>query len=189
MSDINWDSVATAGATAALVTWAFEYLAKPRLEARKERILDAYRSRRELTSSLLSVAACATRYIAISSVEDPVASMAAERDRQFQRMIDLSKEMLDGAERHAGTWGNFGAGTVTGLVTALYVRLTITEDDKRLETAERVKELSLLAFTGFNHPRLWELPSCLRAHMKLRYVVSELTGVHVGPNWTRPRNT
>lgn len=41
MPSINWDTVSTAGATALVVTLAVEYVAKPRLEARKEAILDA----------------------------------------------------------------------------------------------------------------------------------------------------
>jgi hypothetical protein len=59
---INWDTVSTAGATALVVTLVVEYVAKPRLEARKEAILDALRSRREVQALVLRMTVAAQRY-------------------------------------------------------------------------------------------------------------------------------
>jgi hypothetical protein len=60
---INWSTVWTAGATALFVTLAIEYVAKPRLEARKEQILDALRARGEVKALVTRMSFAAMRYV------------------------------------------------------------------------------------------------------------------------------
>lgn len=62
MIQINWDAVLTAGATAAIVTLTFEYLAKPRLEARKQRIVDAHKMRQDFERSVRELTRFSVRY-------------------------------------------------------------------------------------------------------------------------------
>jgi hypothetical protein len=104
---INWDTVATAGATALVVTLAVEYVAKPRLEARKEAILDALRARREVQALVMRMTVAAQRYMQdMPDGVDPKlrARWATERNRQYAVMEELALKLSDEMPRYAGTF-------------------------------------------------------------------------------------
>jgi len=104
---INWDTVSTAGATALVVTLAVEYVAKPRLEARKEAILDALRSRREVQALVLQMTVAAQRYAEdMPDGIDPQlrTRWATERNRQYAVLEELVLKLSDEVPRYAGTF-------------------------------------------------------------------------------------
>ncbi len=64
----NLDAVLTSAIVAALVTLGIEFAAKPRLEARKIRILDAHQRRRDLVDALRELLRCSRRAAARDQV-------------------------------------------------------------------------------------------------------------------------
>lgn len=107
MPSINWDTVATAAATAAIVTLVVEYAAKPRLEARKERILAAHRSRRELSIAIRGICVTAA-FLGIDMPKDAVGAartkLLAERARKYEQMCEQARRMFDLVDAHAATY-------------------------------------------------------------------------------------
>jgi hypothetical protein len=95
---VNWATVETAAVTAGVVTMLVEYAAKPRLEARKERILAAHRHRRDL----LHLIADLTQSAIFLSEEIPAGAdpqlqdrFRAERQRQTERLQAKTIELFD----------------------------------------------------------------------------------------------
>lgn len=88
LSSVDWNTVRTAGATAVFVTLAVEYIAKPRMEARKERILEDARLRRDLVTAImdltLSAAILITDVPADASAEVKQ-TLREERRRHYER--------------------------------------------------------------------------------------------------------
>ena len=106
---VNWDTVATAGATAMFVTLVIEYLAKPRLEARKERILSHFRDRRDLGVLVTKISLAARRFT--EPMPDDVEpklreTWNRERDRQFTLMRELVLKLSDDVDRYARVYRN-----------------------------------------------------------------------------------
>jgi len=89
--------------TSALVSGAvaigFEVVAKPRLDARKERILTYFRSRQQFESNLQRLRVTSglwSNYEYPSDIsEESRKQLDGERERGFQRMDDVSKELVD----------------------------------------------------------------------------------------------
>ncbi|MBG0818921.1 hypothetical protein [Planomonospora sp. ID82291] len=103
---INLAAAVVAGVTSIVVTLLVEYAAKPRLEARKERILDAVRARRKLTATLLDIGlAAAVLREDLPAIADPVVQqkVRAERARQYKRLEELGQELVDGSGRYLVT--------------------------------------------------------------------------------------
>lgn len=173
MPSINWDTVATSAITALTVTLATEYVAKPRLEARKERILAALRSRRELSAALTAIALPAA-FLAVDMPTDaePQArdSLRAERRRQYERMRDQAQTLMDNMDRHASTFHSMPMklvmeyiGTVHGVMLSAR-----TQHDK----AKYIHNLSLqmaLILDG----RWWQIVARLRALQKFQQMVEQ----------------
>jgi hypothetical protein len=107
--EIDWSTVTTAAATAlvvtSVVTVSVEYLAKPRLEARKERILDQLRARRALIALIVDLTFSADA-VAVDVPKDADAAarerILAERRRHYVRMGELTLELSDHVGKYAG---------------------------------------------------------------------------------------
>lgn len=101
---IAWDTVATAGATAVFVTLAVEYLAKPGMEARKERILEDARLRRDLVTAIMDLTLSAS-FLLIDIPPEASAevkqSLRDERRRHYERMSARINALHDDAGRYA----------------------------------------------------------------------------------------
>jgi len=104
---MNWDTVLTSAGTAIAVTVAVEYFAKPRLEARKERILSAHRSRDELIAALVPIAQAAEMLLG-ETPKDVSREMRdrfrAERQRQYDRLQEQVQHLYDDVGRYSGTY-------------------------------------------------------------------------------------
>lgn len=99
----KWDAVVSAVITAAIVTLVVEYLAKPRLEARKERILQVVRTRHTLGDVLLEIGLAArtiTEEVAADAPPDVVDAFNSERDRQYQRLRERVLQLFDESGRY-----------------------------------------------------------------------------------------
>jgi hypothetical protein len=88
-------TVLVSALVSALVALGIEYAAKPRIEARKELLLEGYRRRRELLGHLDTIS-----MIAASWSELP----AGERDRQWQRLAAMTETMFDNAWLYAASY-------------------------------------------------------------------------------------
>jgi hypothetical protein len=104
---IDWGTVWQATVTAVLVTLLIEYLAKPRLEARKARVLDALAARRELAASLVSVGLAAG--FLKEAVPPPGEGISREpilleRARQLQQLRERTQALYDNAGRYASVY-------------------------------------------------------------------------------------
>jgi hypothetical protein len=93
--------VLIAALTSAVVALGIEWLAKPRLDARKERILSARRARDAFGSRLLQIEVLAALWKDLPPVPAPAASQAerqrlrAERDRTMDQVGDITAAMFD----------------------------------------------------------------------------------------------
>ncbi|MEV7227288.1 hypothetical protein AB0M79_09735 [Polymorphospora sp. NPDC051019] len=109
MSTINWTTVITAATTAGLVTIAVEYAAKPRLEARKDRILETLRNRRELVATALS-AALTTEFLLHDLPADADRELRdtfrAERKRHYERVQQQVQTLYDSIGKYGTLYRN-----------------------------------------------------------------------------------
>jgi len=85
-----------------LVALGIEYAAKPRLEARKEELLELHRRRRELKAMLLKI-------MTLSAMWAPYAAggaseLNAEMDRAMGQLDDMTRQLFDDVEWYAGTF-------------------------------------------------------------------------------------
>jgi len=97
-------TVAVAAAVSGLVALGIEYAAKPRLEARKEELLELHRRRRELKAMLLKI-------MTLSAMWGPYAAGgASELDGEMARALgqldDMTRKLFDDVEWYAGTFSS-----------------------------------------------------------------------------------
>ncbi|MFG1849612.1 hypothetical protein [Micromonospora carbonacea] len=173
MPTINWDTVATAAATAMFVTLAVEYAAKPRLEARKERILDGLRSRNELVSAIANVSVPAgllTLDIPKEASADVRQNLLEERRRQYERLRNLVQSMQDNAVRHVKTYPVRWRGFALRYIACVQgVMLSARTQHRK---AELIMELSIQMVTILEG-RWWRPMPVVRAAQKLDQVIRE----------------
>lgn len=95
-------TVLVSASVSGVVALAIEYVAKPRLEARKEELLELHRRRRELNAILL-------RLTTLSAMWAPYIAMRAsvldsEIDRARGQIDEMTRKMWDDIEWYAGTF-------------------------------------------------------------------------------------
>jgi hypothetical protein len=170
MPSINWDTVTTSAVTALLVTLAVEYAAKPRLEVRKERILAAHRTRREVPEMIAAIAISAGTFLAVSEPKgmkgDERDAFITERNRQYERLRIRVQDAADNIDRHGRTFTDRPMMLVMGFIgTAQGIMLsTRTRHDK----ARMVYDMSRQAATALDG-RWW--PARTRASWELQRLV------------------
>ncbi|MFI7545482.1 hypothetical protein [Actinoplanes sp. NPDC049599] len=158
MPSINWDTVSTAGATALVVTLAVEYVAKPRLEARKEAILDALRARREVQALVLRMTVAAQRYAAdMPDGVDPRlrTKWATERNRQYAVLEELVLKLSDEVPRYASTFRQPLRDLVVQVAyTAFGIMLSLRPKTRK---AQMLVELGTAAAAVLDLPAPWKV--------------------------------
>ncbi|WP_433254537.1 hypothetical protein ACQPYK_12970 [Streptosporangium sp. CA-135522] len=174
---LNLESVLVPAAVSLTVTLGIEYVAKPRLEARKERILDAVRARRELLTRLVVVGHAA----AAAGFEMPTEASGAaleklreERSRQFERLDAEVRGLADDAGRYLATF----AGPARTLVAdCLSVQLGVVLSGRsRSEQCARVQELVGQMAVVLGGPR-WRFWIRLKAWFALNRTLAGLKAV------------
>ncbi|GAA2409814.1 MULTISPECIES: hypothetical protein [Nonomuraea] len=177
---VNWDAVATAAVAAIIFNLALDYVAKPRLEARKEEILDAHRSRRELLASAVRIAhAAAFVSAAVPSSAEPAVrgNVYVEQDRQYDRLQAEVQQLADDAGRHAGTFLGPLLNLVVGYVSALQGLLMSARP--RTEQAADIQKLAGAMAVALSSPRRWQIWKIVvkgQAMAEVRRLVAEHTG-------------
>ncbi|WP_327591387.1 hypothetical protein OHA25_60670 (plasmid) [Nonomuraea sp. NBC_00507] len=170
---INWSTVATSALTALIVTLGVEYLAKPRLEARKERILDALRARRELLTSLtvMAVAADAVRTKIPHGIDATVRErLVVERTRQYDRLRDEAQRLGDTLPRYVSVF----VGPVRTLLVS-YASTTwglLLSAQAQYQQAETIYEMTQQLATVLDGPR-WRPHARVAALIRLREAIGE----------------
>lgn len=177
MPSINWDTVATAGATALVVTLAVEYVAKPRLEARKEAILDALRSRREVQALVLRMTVAAQRYAEdMPCGVDPKLreTWARERSRQYAVMEELALKLSDEVPRYASTFRQPLRDIVVEIAYNTFgIMLSLRQ---RTRKAQMLVELGTAASAVLDVPapwKVWRVLAWQRSAVEVRRLVAQ----------------
>jgi hypothetical protein len=172
MAAIDWDtvrtSVASAAATALLVTLAVEYFAKPRLEVRKERMLDMVRARKELISSIVGISLAAQMLVQpLPDDIDPAVrdTFQAEQERHYARLRETSVGLFDNAGKYVGAYPTVRIQTfVMDYVTTLYG--VVVSSRTRRRQAEIIIMLTKSFTTAIDPGRWWRVPSGALAMME-----------------------
>ncbi|MFG1872067.1 hypothetical protein [Micromonospora arborensis] len=148
MPSIEWNTVATAGATAVFVTLAVEYIAKPAVEARKERILEDARLRRDLVTAIMDLTLSAT----ILTTDVPVDASASvkqslrdERRRHYDRMRTRIDALHDDAGRYARAYQ--GAKRSAAQRYLACVKGLVLSERTRYQQADVVRSLAVPVVT------------------------------------------
>ncbi|MFI7573909.1 hypothetical protein [Micromonospora sp. NPDC049497] len=171
MPSINWDTVATSAVTALIVTLGIEYAAKPRLEARKERILAAHRSRRELSAALTAIGLSAT-FLSIDIPKDADQqsreTLRVERQRHYDRLREHAQAMADNMDRHAGMFYSGPMKVVMSYIgTAQGIMLSQrTRHDKAQQILDLTGQMALIL-----DGRWWQVVARVRALWKFQELV------------------
>jgi hypothetical protein len=113
-------TVLVSALTAAAVTLLIEFAAKPHLEARKERILDSYRFRRDLISRIDLLV---QNFPPILGVETVIQDEHGAK--VVDKFIDDSHEVFSGALRHDSTFGKRQRACAQLLRGELYAALRV----------------------------------------------------------------
>jgi hypothetical protein len=148
-----------------------EYAAKPRLEARKERILGALRSRRELSAAITSIAMPAV-FLSIDMPKDATGEirdhLLAERKRQYERMRDQAQALVDSMDRHAGTFSAQAMKLVMSYISTVQgvMLSTRTRHDKARLVHDLSKQIAMIL-----DGRWWQTPARVRAVWELDRLV------------------
>ncbi|MEU1763334.1 hypothetical protein [Micromonospora sp. NPDC005652] len=140
--------MATAGATAVFVTLAVEYLAKPRMEARKERILEDARLRRELVTAIMDLTLSAVILITdIPADASPEVkrTLRAERARHYDRLRSRIDALHDDAGRYARAYR--GVQRAAALEYLNCVKGLVLSERTRYRQAEAVHTLAVPVVT------------------------------------------
>ncbi|MEW9527845.1 hypothetical protein [Microbispora sp. NPDC049125] len=171
---LNLESLLVPTAVSLVVTLGIEYAAKPRLEARKERILEAVRTRRELLARLavIGMAATAAAMEMPAGVSEAVLKkLRAERARQFERLEAEVRQLVDDAGRYLATF----TGPARALVADyLFVQLGVLLSGRsRSEQCARVLELTKQMAVVLDGPR-WRFWVRLKAWFALSRTLAGL---------------
>lgn len=163
MPTIDWNTVATAGATAVIVTLAIEYVAKPRLEARKERILGALRARRELLTAITRLSLAARMYceeLPATAPQDLQRAWGHERGRQYDVLQTQARQLLDDVPRYAHAYPRQFDDVVLGYVTTVHaVMLSMRPRSRK---AALVADLGVPVATALEVPPMWNVRAVAR---------------------------
>jgi hypothetical protein len=157
-------------------SFLFDYMARPRLEARKERILGQLRKRREFYSSALSLGVAAK----IAAVDVPFGidhktreKLVGERQAARQRMTTISKGLLEDVGAIAGTYHSLIIDDVISYIMTMHgVVLSRRSSERKAEVIEECTR-DLLAFL---EGRWWRPIRRVNARSRLRGLISELNG-------------
>lgn len=95
-------TVLVSASVSGLVALSIEYAAKPRLEARKEELLELHRRRRELKAMLLKI-------MTLSAIWAPYADTRAsqldsEMSRALEQLDEITRHLWDDVEWYAGNF-------------------------------------------------------------------------------------
>ncbi|MFI7607430.1 hypothetical protein ACIBTV_20110 [Micromonospora sp. NPDC049366] len=170
---VNWDTVVTAATTAVFVTLAVEYLAKPRLEARKERILEDVRLRRDLLTAILDLtlsAAILVHEIPNDASAEVKQSLRQERKRHYERMSLRINELHDNAGRYARAFKEPKRTAVLRYLNC--VKGLVLSERTRHRQAEIVHSLGVPVATILEGTLWWPIPYA-KAWMKLEGLVAD----------------
>jgi hypothetical protein len=135
-------TILISAATSGFVTLAIEWLAKPRLEARKERILAAHRARRQLSEAMLTIGVAAARLNRQRLPSDmPVEqrrSLLADEQRAADSIDRLTLDLVERLGEFAGTYAWHGRDLVIKYVSVM--RGVVLSSRSRAEKAQIVIE-------------------------------------------------
>jgi hypothetical protein len=178
MPAINWNIVATSAATAIIVTLAIEYFAKPRLEARKERILELLRARRELLSVITKLSLSAKMYgedLPATAPQDLRRAWRDERDRHYQALQQQSRQLMDDVARYAHAYPRQLDDVLIGYATTVHGIMLSMRPRRR--KAAHIADLGTPVATALEVPPRWKIWSFVRMTSAQQQVRQMLTKI------------
>jgi hypothetical protein len=191
VATINWDTVATAGATAILVTLAVEYLAKPMLEARKERILDGFQARRDLLTLITKMTLAARKYgerLPDGADRELHRTWNEERERHYNLMRQYAQQLSVDLDRYARAYNP----AVTDLIVAygFSVHAIVLSRRPRHRQAALIAELGEPMETFVQVPPPWRALAWDRAQKQVRQLITKIEDASVpAPSASSPDTT
>lgn len=155
-----------------IVTLAIEYLAKPRLEVRKERLLDVARKRRELIAAILDLALAAAFLVEeLPKDLDPELREAfrVERRRRYEHLRELTQKLSDNAAQYASVY----VGPQQKLLIDFLACIQGAVLSKRTQArkAEIIKGLATPMTTALDPGRIWRVPAAVMAIDEARRLI------------------
>ncbi len=139
---IDWGAAATAAVTAVFVTVLVECLAKPRLEARKERHLEALRTRRELVTAIATLTMAARMSVTElpAGADDEVRQRWGEEQRRHHaRLRTLVTDLFDDLGRYVAAYPEpVGVELIRAVVCLHGVMLSSRPERRRAEIVHAV---------------------------------------------------
>lgn len=170
---IDWNAVLNAALTAVIVTLAIEYLAKPRLEVRKERLQHVARTRRELIASIVDLSLAAA--FLVEEIPKDLRpelrdALRTERRRRYENMRELTQTLFD----NAGKYGAAYMGPPQALLIdyLLCIQGTVLSMRTQAQKAKIVKDLSTPMVTMLAPGGIWRLPAVVRAIDEVRRLIA-----------------
>lgn len=180
MYDVHdWaNTVLVSALTSGVVALGIEWLAKPRLEARKERILQLHRARWTFEADVLAVLANSAKLSEAVAQRLP-RDLKEEVRRAIRDEIGRAVQQLDNATREmSDTLADYGFTYPTAQVQGRIVQYVSTargiqiSDRTLAEKAEILKEITAPLHTWLFGPR-WRFRSRYRALMELPGILAK----------------
>jgi hypothetical protein len=172
---VNWEAVWTSAITALVVTVAFEYALKPRLEVRKQQLLDVIAARKAFLAKVTTAAmAAATLRESLPADADPalIATFRAEQRRHQERMQQTIIEMFDNTGAYAVAYPGPFRTLVLEFTSTLY-GVVMSQCTYRRK-ADIVLETGKLMAEAIDVSRLWHLWPALRATEAVKACLNEI---------------
>ena len=139
---IDWDAAATAAVTAVLVTGLVECFASPRLAARKERHLEALRTRRELATVIATLTMAARMSVTdlpAGADDDLRERWDEEQRRHHARLHGLVTDLFDDLGRYVAAYPEaVGVDLIRAVVGLHGVMLSSRPERRRAENGHAV---------------------------------------------------
>jgi hypothetical protein len=172
-----WSTIGLTVLTALFATMAVEWLAKPRLEARKERVLGHPRKRDELAPAVLKLG-FAAQFLTVDMPTDlPTRArenLLAERRRTYARMQSITAELADGLVSYADLY--FGPLIDLVPLYITHVQGVIMSARIQVKQARMLSELTMPTYLILRPPRMWMVwrwPALIRAPAELRRLIAD----------------
>jgi hypothetical protein len=144
MNDVDASTILTAAITSAFVSLGIEWAAKPRLEARKERILQGHRAREAFRRDVIQVSVRAAKLNQPwprSGTEEQRRALRDEKQRIYEQMEAATQTIADTVADYCLT---YPTARIRNLISwyAAVVHGIVISDRTQADQAAIVRELS-----------------------------------------------
>lgn len=159
---VVWASVIASAFVALVVTLAVEYLAKPGLEARKDRILEGRRELRTGLKDIKRANSLLSRFVVVTERSDPdniLAEYVAGLKNEILERMNSADEFIDIPESIALEWAR-----IVGLVTSVVI-------SPRQAGSSREDRMIVLKYLGTSLKRFYKYFQTPKWRVRERWIL------------------